>query len=571
MAEYLTPGVYVEEFDSGEPPMTSVSTSTAGFIGVTEKGPQYGAPILVTNFAAFRRVFGGYLTEREFGEYRYLAYAVNQFFTNGGSRCYVKRIVPSDASYSCSSEESPVVFYAKEPGEWGNKITVTITESSKTKTQILEHIKSTANKYRVKSTQGFLAGDIVCVTKSEKTFYNKVIDVDDTTLTMEQEFKEDVVDTGIIPEMILSVCQVDINIQYDMIEEKYENCTLNRNSYDFIQEKLAKSEIVMTEVKETEEKIISPFTLITGEQNGSCVIGLSGGKNGTKQALSSVDFIGEDKGAGNRSGLQAFIDNNEVNLLAIPGITDPQVSLSLIAHCENMGNRFAILDIPKEKKSVNDIIEYRNFFDSDFAAMYHPWIKVSDPVTKNIAIIPPSGSVAGVYARTDNTRGVYKAPANETISACVGLNCNYTNGEQDILNPKGVNLIRAFAGTGIRIWGARTISSNSLWRYVNVRRLFLFIEESIRVSTNWVVFEPNEPLLWLRVKRTIELFLGDLWRTGALAGSSESEAFFVDIGANTMSQSDIDNGRLICVIGVAPVKPAEFVIFRITQKTNGAV
>lgn len=132
-------------------------------------------------------------------------------------------------------------------------------------------------------------------------------------------------------------------------------------------------------------------------------------------------------------------------------------------------------------------------------------------------------------------------------------------------------MIRSFAGSGIRIWGARTISSNSLWRYVNVRRLFLYIEESIRVSTNWVVFEPNEPLLWLRVKRTIENFLGDLWRAGALSGSSEGEAFFVDIGTNTMSQSDIDNGKLICVIGVAPVKPAEFVIFRITQKTNGAV
>ena len=324
------------------------------------------------------------------------------------------------------------------------------------------------------------------------------------------------------------------------------------------------------EIKEIEEDV-PPFLLFCEEEKDSCNIRLLGGKNGTQQAISAIDFIGEDKGPNNRSGLQAFIDNNEVSLLAIPGITDPQVLLSLIAHCENMGNRFAILDIPREKKTVNDIVEYRDLFDSDFAAMYHPWVKVADPITKNAVAIPPSGSVAGVYARTDNTRGVFKAPANEIVSACVGLDCNYTTGEQDILNPKGVNLIRSFSGSGIRIWGARTISSNSLWRYVNVRRLFLYIEESIKVSTNWVVFEPNEPLLWLRVKRTIELFLGDLWRAGALAGGSEGEAFFVDIGANTMSQSDIDNGRLICVIGVAPVKPAEFVIFRITQKTNGAV
>lgn len=567
MADYLTPGVYVEEFSSSEPTMSSVSTSTAGFIGITEKGPQYGTPILITNFASFRRIFGGYLTEREFGQYRYLTYAVNQFFTNGGSRCYIKRVVPSDASYSCSSEQSPVVFYAKEPGEWGNKITITITKNNNVKTQILEEME---NKYRVKSTQGFLVGDIVCVTTNENVYYNRVIDVDDNIITMQKVFEKNVTDDNIVPQIVLSVCKFDISVKYDLIEEKYENCSFNRNSYDFVAERLAKSELIMIEIKEMEEDI-PPFLLLCEEEKDSCNIRLLGGKNGTQQAISAIDFIGEDKGPNNRSGLQAFIDNNEVSLLAIPGITEPQVLLSLIAHCENMGNRFAILDIPREKKTVNDIVEYRDLFDSDFAAMYHPWVKVADPITKNAVAIPPSGSVTGVYARTDNTRGVFKAPANEIVSACVGLDCNYTTGEQDILNPKGVNLIRSFSGAGIRIWGARTISSNSLWRYVNVRRLFLYIEESIKVSTNWVVFEPNEPLLWLRVKRTIELFLGDLWRTGALAGGSEGEAFFVDIGANTMSQSDIDNGRLICVIGVAPVKPAEFVIFRITQKTNGAV
>ncbi len=256
--------------------------------------------------------------------------------------------------------------------------------------------------------------------------------------------------------------------------------------------------------------------------------------------------------------------------MAVPGITIPEVALSLVAHCERLASRFAILDMPKDDKNVPDIINYRNFFDTEYAAIYHPWLKVSDPISQAIIDIPPSGSVGGVYGRTDNSRGVHKAPANETISACIGLSCNYTTGEQDILNPKGVNLIRSFPGQGIRIWGARTLSSNSLWRYINVRRLFIFIEESIKASTNWVVFEPNDQSLWLRVRRTIEMFLGDVWRTGALVGSSEAEAFFVDIGHNTMTQNDIDSGRLICVIGVAPVKPAEFVIFRITQKTGGA-
>ena len=172
------------------------------------------------------------------------------------------------------------------------------------------------------------------------------------------------------------------------------------------------------------------------------------------------------------------------------------------------------------------------------------------------------------YARSDNTRGVHKAPANEVVRGCTGLDCQYNKGEQDILNPKGVNLIRSFPGQGIRVWGARTCTSNAQWKYINVRRLFIYIEESIKANTNWVVFEPNDELLWIRVSRTVEAFLTTLWRNGALAGTTTDEAFFVNVGRNTMSQDDIDNGRLICVIGVAPVKPAEFVIFRITQKTN---
>ncbi len=590
MAEYLTPGVYVEEFDSGATPMASVGTSTAGFVGVTEKGPQQGAPVLVTNFAGFKRIFGGYLSENEFGEYRYLAYAVNQFFINGGSRCYIKRVVPSNATYAHNVEDdkaAPLVIYAKNPGAWGNKITVSVVPSSKAKSQILEIIKtSNDKKYRLKNATGFLAGDTVVFTDGSTKIYNKIVDVDGDILTFESAFEDSVVDVGLIAKKVISTCEINIEVKSEGIIENYTGCSFNTLSPNFINQKLAKSEIVMVDAKEvapvkkvTEEGeettetyggILSPFKLISGNDEGEFLISLFGGSNGTLEALSSADFIGEDDGPGARTGIQAFIDNNEVSIMAVPGVTDPQVGLTLVAHCERMTNRFAILDIPKDKRTVNDIVDYRNFYDSEYAAMYHPWIKVLDPLTKNTGAIPPSGSVAGIYARTDNTRGVHKAPANEIVSACVGLECNYTSGEQDILNPKGVNLIRSFPGQGIRVWGARTVSSNPLWKYVNVRRLFIFIEESIRASTNWVVFEPNDQLLWLRVRRTIEIFLGDVWRSGALVGSTEDEAFFVEIGPSTMTQGDIDAGRLICVIGVAPVKPAEFVIFRITQKTGGA-
>lgn len=571
MAEYLSPGVYVEEFDSGSVPMEGVSTSTAGFIGVTEKGPKDGAPVLITNFADYRRTFGGYLSELEFGQYHFLTYSVNQFFANGGSRCYIKRVVPADAIYACNTEDTdaaPIVIFARDPGAWGNKITIKATPTNKFKTQILEIITSeTSTKYKVKNASGFAPGDLIAFTDGTKYEENVITSIDGNIITLQKDFDDSVVDTSLVPDKIISVCNVDIEVSYDGQIEKFEFVSLNVNSTDFITQKMAKSELVAVNVK-IPENPISLYELITGNKQGKAVtINLFGGTNGTYDALSAGDFIGEDKGPGQRTGIQSFIDNNQVSVMAVPGVTDPSVQMSLIAHCENTGSRFAILDIEKDTKSVNDIVNKRNIFDSSYAAMYHPWIKVFDPLTKNTTAIPPSGSIAGIYARTDNNRGVWKAPANEVVSACVGLECNYTTGEQDILNPKGVNLIRSFPGQGIKVWGARTISSNGQWKYINVRRLFIFLEESIRANTNWVVFEPNDQVLWLRVKRTIEVFLSNMWKNGAFTGGSEDEAFFVDIGANTMSKDDIDNGRLICIIGVAPVKPAEFVIFRLTQKT----
>ncbi|MGN1423790.1 MAG: phage tail sheath family protein [Oscillospiraceae bacterium] len=571
MAEYLSPGVYVEEFDSGASPMEGVSTSTAGFIGVTEKGPKDGAPVLVTNFADFRRTFGGYLSELEFGEYRFLAYSVNQFFANGGSRCYIKRVVPADAAYAASTEDvdsAPVVFYAKDPGAWGNKVTVKVAPSSKFKTQILA-IVPTANtvKYQVKNSSGFSEGDVVAFLDGEKRVETVVTSIDGDFITLADALDESAVDTALVPSKVLCTLEADIEIAYDGQIEKYEFVSLNTNTPDYITQKLAKSELAVVAVSAPESPV-SLYELITGNKaGGEVVINLFGGSNGSASALSAADYIGEDKGPGERTGIQSFIDNNDVSIMAVPGITDASVQMSLIAHCENLGSRFAILDVPKDMKSVNDIVDHRNIFDSASAAMYHPWIKVFDPLTKNTAAIPPSGSVAGIYARTDNSRGVWKAPANEVVSACVGLDANYTTGEQDILNPKGINLIRSFPGQGIRVWGARTLSSNPLWKYINVKRLFIFLEESIKANTNWVVFEPNDQVLWLRVRRTIEVFLSGMWRNGAFAGGTEDEAFFVDIGPSTMSKDDIDNGRLVCVIGVAPVKPAEFVIFRLTQKT----
>ena len=293
---------------------------------------------------------------------------------------------------------------------------------------------------------------------------------------------------------------------------------------------------------------------------------LDGGQDGSMSKVNANTFIGEDNGPGKRTGLASFVENSTVSMLAIPGVTIPEVVVALVSHCESLKSRFAVLDMPKEMYKTKDLLQYREMIDSSYAAMYHPWIQVYDRTSGQPDFIPPSGAVMGVYSRTDNNRGVHKAPANEAVF-CTGLSVNYNKDEQDILNPAGINLIRAIPGQGIRVWGARTASSNSNFKYVNVRRLFIFVEESIKASTNWVVFEPNDVALWQNVQMTISSFLDTMWRNGMLAGGSASEAYFVEIGPSTMSRDDIMNGRLICNVGIAPSRPAEFVIFRVTQHT----
>lgn len=567
MAEYLSPGVYVEEFESGGKPMEGVGTSTAGFVGLAQRGPVSGLPQLVTNFADFKRTYGSYLSANEFGDYRFLAYAVEQFFLNGGARAFIARVAPSDAKCSEAAVADVLRVTAKNPGIWGDDITVIMTPGSKAKTQVFEILGD--NKYKVKNSVGFNAGDVLVYGEGSSAVYAKVLKSQDNILTLDTALPEDVVDTNLLPSKVILTCEFSMEVRYQDSAEVYENLSFNVESPNYVSNKTAKSDIVTVEYIGAGTETVAPFIQIAGDED-SVIVTLAGGSNGSVANITAADFIGTDNGAGNRTGIQSFVDNDVVSIMSVPGVTDPNVQLTLVAHCENLASRFAVLDVPQDAKKVQDVINHRDIVDSTYAAFYHPWLQVFDPLDKKNIMVPPSGSVMGIYARSDNTRGVHKAPANEVVRGCTGLDCQFSKGEQDILNPKGVNLIRAFAGQGIRVWGARTATSDPGWKYINVRRLFIFIEESIKANTSWVVFEPNDEELWVRVKRTISVFLDGMWRNGSLAGTSPEEAFYVNIGRSTMSQDDIDNGRLICEIGVAPVKPAEFVIFRLTQKTGGA-
>jgi phage tail sheath protein FI len=304
---------------------------------------------------------------------------------------------------------------------------------------------------------------------------------------------------------------------------------------------------------------------------------LGGGDDGDRPL--SSDYQGEARLDRNtKTGLKALEDIDDISIVAAPGSTfqrpndasyQAQVAgnlNALITHATNMKYRIAVLD-SSNGQSIQDVRAQRAKIDSKYAAFYYPWVRIVDAITGREADMPPSGFVAGIYARNDIERAVYKAPANEVVNLAVGFEHTLNKAQQDVLNPEGINCFRYFEGRGFRLWGARTISSDPEWKYVNLRRYFIYLEHSIDKGTQWAVFEPNGDLLWANVRRTIEDFLLNEWQMGALLGDKPEKAFFVRCDRTTMTQNDLDNGRLVCRIGVAPLRPAEFVIFRIGQWT----
>lgn len=672
MPEYLSPGVYVEEFEIGAKPIEGVSTSTAGFVGVAERGLTEGLPELVTSFAEYRRKFGGYLPESS-GTYRFLPYAVDSFFSNGGSRCYVMRVAPSDAVAAANSavprgvalqlsedrssgdtllrveslhgiDSSSVLtlerlradgtvevaeaalavsaydrakneitlaaplanayphktsrivvttlagsataasatlgIQALSKGDWGENIRVRSVPVSQASTQIIEIIGAAASstQYRIKNKNGFYRGAIVVYDDGADKQYRRVTALQDDLITLSSHLTGDaaVVDLAVPATRTLATCEFSLQVAYQNETESFVNLSMNPDTPNyFIKVVNNRSNFVLLSspyAAPADFTRTDPFDMPTNSSlsGAKLWIALANGNDGTVSGITAADFKGVDNGPGKRSGIEAFADIDQISIIAAPGITDANVQLALVAHCEKQKDRFAVLDLPENTQKVSAAQAHRNLFDSSYAALYHPWLKVYDPLEKREIFVPPAGSVIGIYSRSDQERGVHKAPANEAVRGALALKYQLTTGEQDILNPAGVNLIRAFPGRGIRVWGARTCSSNSLWKYVNVRRLFLYLEESIDEGTQWVVFEPNNEKLWGRVRATVTEFLTRVWRDGALMGTKAEEAFFVKCDRTTMTQDDIDNGRLICVIGVAPVKPAEFVIFRIAQWAGGS-
>ena len=529
---YQTPGVYVEEVPSGSRPIEGVGTAVAAFVGFAEKGP-ISTPVRVTNWTQYQNTFGGFIRSG------YMPLSVYGFFANGGGNAWVIRVggdvVTQPAKLALPARTATAIdtlkITARLPGGEGNAIKVEVTDEEPPK----------AEKGK---------GEAKAEGKAEEEGAD------------EGTFRITVRPPGQPPEV-------------------FENLTLRkgdpRNVVDVVNHLETGSKFVLIED-------LAPRGASLPERRPMAQTYSLVGGGETMTALIPADFQGDVAARAGIEGLEAVDD---VTMIALPdlmrayqdGLIDMggviAVQKSVLAHCARMEDRVAILDTPPNLDATG-VDDWKSktanlISDGGYGALYYPWIKVDDPASGQQIFIPPSGHIAGVWARTDNRRGVHKAPANEEVMLALDLQHHLTHTEVGTLNVHSINCVRAFPGRGIRIWGGRSLAeAASEWRYLNVRRLFNFVKESIGQGTQWVVFEPNDQNLWATVRRDITAFLTRVWGAGALFGATAGEAFYVKCDAETNPPEVIDAGMMVCEIGIAPVKPAEFVIFHIRQITPGA-
>ena len=598
MPEYLSPGVYVEETSFRPKSIEGVSTSTAGFVGPTRTGPIAGEPPLLTSFADFQRIYGG-LEDLNFesdGRHKnYLAYGVRAFFEEGGQRCYVARVY--DGTDGVANQRigtnSQLDLTARFPGRYGDvRVTFTLVTTGD------------VNAEKGENLSGVSVGDTVFVDPADsgsdvnEGYADYVFDQGDKTLVY--------ADTGgggtkieaskLLADDSVHRLTVRVEIQYPSSQPggggvQYTGEPESLGTYTPRPESAQSLTAALSEDPASEQvRYETPFYIslqqgTTSEKTGAFFVQelfdtlslgseetiteidkpepveatLSGGSDGEVP----TDYAGTDTETnppgGTHKGLGALQDLDDVSIVAAPGYSAfldkgeaQNAQGALIGHCGRLQYRIAVLDTPSNL-SVGQVRDWRGKIDSTHAALYYPWITIFDPGTRKELNVPPSGHVAGIYARNDIENGVHKAPANEVVRSAIGFEKRINKAQRDVLNPEGVNCFRL-------------ATSDAEFKYVNSRRYLAYLERSIDEGTKIFVFENNGSDLWRNVRRTISSFLMNEWRSNRLMGTTPDEAFFVRCDRSTMTQNDIDNGRLICEIGVALFRPAEFVIFRIGQK-----
>jgi phage tail sheath protein FI len=622
MPEYLTPGVYVEETSFRSRSIEGVPTSTFGMAGRTEYGPvpyaigdeilMIPAPTLVTSVTEYERAFGGLDID---GVECQLALAARAFFSNGGRRLYVSRVFPFtmtagpnpaidlDANFASlpvpATGPNPLARWrARWPGTLGRRIKVSVEFRRSKNVLVGGELRgvgpgaaveiAAANATAPPDNVPPVAANIRLVARDATGAlgYEPAAPGGPVVQPTGTAFHITLVVTVELRSAIeVGTARVDVYSELELGRDH------PRSIFKVLEHRDPPDEFGLVWLQDAGVTPAPPpaqllSALLSPPTGGFQPTGgfLTGGGPGSP--LDADVLKGEPADPDNfrqpATGLEALGELEDIAIVACPDTVtlDPAPQRTavnnLIEHCQRLRYRIAVVDPPRNS-SISEVREFRSQFDTKYGALYYPWVRLVDPTRKPdpggptpMLDLPPSGYVAGIYARSDIERGVHKAPANEVVLGIDSFVTNITFDRQSVLNPEGINALRFFEGRANRVWGARTMSSDPEWKYVNVRRLFIYLEHSIDRSTQWAVFEPNNERLWASIRQTIEDFLLATWRTGALMGTRPEEAFFVRCDRTTMTQNDLDNGRLICLIGVAPTYPAEFVIFRIGQWTADA-
>jgi phage tail sheath protein FI len=621
MPQYLSPGVYVEEVDRGAKPIEGVGTSVAAFVGFTEKGPR--AATLITSWEQYRENFGDFI------EGAFLPFSVYGFFLNGGTRAYIQRVTPAislpqrgaagtalEVTPLLTAGNDAVSVNVSDSGAAGRyKLTVQRGSTTETFDDLSSDKKDPNGRYietilndpakgskfvRVHDASGTRGGAADRAPKAGSytfptTGSDKPAELPPAAVRFSARSAADLPVLEVRPapgvSAALAVEVQDVEGKDDLFkliikpaQGDAETFEVGFNKGPAYLETVINGGRNASKLVRVKDLAADNAASAAEKRPAASSQSLAGSGSETKAAggkvvVSSGDFTGDPMDRTGLGGLEALDDVTIVicpdlmslyqkNQIDMKGVQ--VVQTAMMNHCEAMKGRVAILDAPPgmNAQQINNWRMREANYDSKYAALYYPWIEVDNPLEKGkTVLVPPGGHMAGIWARSDNERGVHKAPANEVVRGAIGLELNVTKGEQDGLNPNGINCIRAFPGRGIRVWGARTLSSDPSWRYLNVRRLFNFVESSIERGTQWVVFEPNDYDLWQRIKRDINAFLSVVYLNGALFGATADQAYFVRCDDSTNTQATIDLGMVITEIGIAPVKPAEFVIFRIGQMT----
>jgi phage tail sheath protein FI len=541
MATYMTPGVYVEEIPARNKPIEGVSTSTAAFIGLAPGGP-LNRPEKITDWSQFERIYGDpdHPERGPYMEGAYLAHAVRGFFANQGTECWVVRVGGAGQPRVALPDErhKVAVYEATALPEVDEEVRLELTLDPPT----LAPAKGAPNGAGPKPA-GAEQADTEAAGAGAAAKQDRGLPPPTYTL---------VVTAGTTHE------------KFEHVEASALVAIVTEGD-DKSEPAIPKSALIALERLPVEESLLPAADTYR--------------LSARPKLVAEVEANEIEGSAADRSGLGSLSAIEDISIVCVPDLmsvakTDTELrdlQDKVIAHCEEMADRVAVLDTPPDMRPTEALAWRVNEAGYDFkqATLYYPWLEVMDPLSKFPTLIPPCGHVAGVWARTDKTRGVHKAPANEAIMAITGLGYQVTDVEQGQLNRAGLNCIRSFPGRGIKVWGARTLSYDPEWRYLNVRRLFNYVSDSIMRGTQWAVFEPNDERLWIQLQIAVSNFLTIAWRNGALFGATPDQAFYVKCDSQTNPPELIELGQVVTEIGIAPVKPAEFVVFRISQYTAG--